>query len=226
MRFLLTWIVALFCLPGAAMAKDWTKSVAATPAGGYLIGNPAAPVKVVEFFSLTCPHCKHFTETGLPALKTNYVANGKVSLELRNFVLNPPDLAASLLMRCGSPALAVKLFDAVYADQENLFAPSANLSSDAMARINAIPTAQRGAAYAREAGIEKWFVARGVPAKRASACLADTKRTQQLVSLREEAVNKLGVEGTPSFIVNGKLVGGGQWSDLEPAIKNAMGAGS
>lgn len=222
LKGLMLWLsFALLASPSLA-ARDWTKTISATREGGYLIGNPAAPVKVIEYFSLTCPHCRHFAETGMPSLKSSYVARGKVSLELRNFVLNAPDLTASLLMRCGNAAQAVRLFDAIYADQDGLFAGAYSMSREAADRVSGAPEAQRAGALAREAAIDKWFAARGVPAKRAAACLADRKREQQLVDLRERAVSGHDVQGTPSFIVNGKLIDGVGWDNLEQAIKQAL----
>jgi len=221
---LLLWIACALCaVPAMAASRDWTRTVVATPDGGYLIGNPKAPVKVIEYFSLTCPHCRHFAETGMAPLKSAYVAKGKVSLELRNFVLNAPDFSASLLMRCGSPVQAVKLFDQVFAEQQTLFAGAYGLGEDAFERINALPMEQRPAALAREAGIDKWFVAKGISAKQAAGCLADPKRADALVDLRKVAATKLNVQGTPAFLVNGTLVDGTGWENLEPAIAKALG---
>lgn len=220
---LLLWLVCATCaVPGMA-ARDWTRTVAATADGGYLIGNPNAAVKVIEYFSLTCSHCRHFAETGMAPLKTGYVAKGKVSVELRNFVLNAPDFSASLLMRCGSPVQAVKLFDQVYAEQDKLFSGARSLGQDAFERINALPMDQRPAALAREAGIDKWFIAKGLPARQAAACLADTRRSDTLIDLRKVAVTKLNVDGTPTFLVNGMLVKGTGWENLEPEIVKALG---
>jgi protein-disulfide isomerase len=222
-KAVMIWLACALSASPSLAARDWTRTVAATPAGGYLIGNPAAPVKVVEYFSLTCPHCRHFAETGMAPLKSGYVGNGKVSIELRNFVLNAPDLTASLLMRCGTPVQAVRLFDAAFAEQDKLFAGAATLGKDAIDRINTVPIEQRPVALAREAAIDKWFVAKGLPEKRAAECLADQKRQQQLVDLREHAANDEKVPGTPAFIVNGALIDGTGWDDLEPAIKKALG---
>lgn len=213
----------LLALPGLSVAREWTLAVSATKEGGYLVGNPAAPVKVIEYFSLTCSHCRHFAETGMAPLKSGYVAKGKVSLELRNFVLNAPDLTASLLLRCGSPRQAVRLFDQVYADQEGVFSGVYKLPQDASDRINALPLEQRAAALAREGGIQQWFVSKGLSARQAAACFADRKREQRLLDLREQAVKSYNVQGTPSFVVNGTLIEGTQWDDLEPAITKALG---
>ena len=76
----------------AAPARDWSKTVAVTPDGGFRMGNPAAKVKLVEYGSLACPHCRHFEETGYKPLVQNYVRPGQVSYEFRNYLLNTPDI--------------------------------------------------------------------------------------------------------------------------------------
>src|SRR3546814_9181159 len=63
----------------AEAAKDWTKTVARTPEGGFRVGNPDAPVKLVEYGSLTCDHCAHFAEEATPKLLGQYVRSGRVS---------------------------------------------------------------------------------------------------------------------------------------------------
>ena len=95
----------------APAAVDWSKRVAATPEGGFVMGNPAAKVKVVEYGSLTCPHCAAFSNSAKAGLAAR-VRTGKVSFEFRNYVLNGIDVAATLVARCGGtarffPALSV-----------------------------------------------------------------------------------------------------------------------
>lgn len=222
MTRLLALALLIISAPALAGKADWTRTIAATPEGGYRVGNPKAPVKVIEFFSLTCSHCRHFVEVGLPPLKSNYIAGGKVSLEFRNFVLNGPDIAASLLMRCTSPAKAVGMLEAVYADQDGVFAGATALSSEATERIEAVPSEKRPAAYAREGGIDRWFMAHGLKPSRANACLADKAGQARLMALRDRGVKENKIEGTPGFVVNGKTVDGPRWEDLEPAIKDAL----
>ncbi len=77
--------------------------MARTPEGGFRMGNPAASVKLIEYFSTTCPHCAHFAAEGTPVLVRNYVRTGRVSLEYRNYVLNGLDVAASFISRCAAP---------------------------------------------------------------------------------------------------------------------------
>ncbi|MCA1653471.1 MAG: DsbA family protein, partial [Sphingomonadales bacterium] len=80
---------------------DWTTVVSRTPAGGFVMGNPNAKVKLIEYGSLTCPHCAEFEEKGGKPLIDNYVKKGLVSFEFRNFVRDPYDITAALIARCG-----------------------------------------------------------------------------------------------------------------------------
>ena len=91
----------------AATAKpaariDWTRTFAVTPAGGFRMGNPKAKVSLIEYGSLTCPHCRHFAQTGVKPLIQNYVRSGKVSYEYRSLVLDGTDLTATLVLLDGS----------------------------------------------------------------------------------------------------------------------------
>ena len=211
--------LACFSAPALGSPRNWATVVSATSGGGYLVGNPKAPIKVIEFFSLTCSHCRHFAETGMAPLKAKYVAKGRVSIELRNFVLNAPDMTASLLMRCATPAKAAQLFERVFAEQEALFGPLAHLSAEAQARIQAAPDTQKASVLARESGIDKWFVAQGLAPRAVAACLADPAGQEKLLAIRNEAVASFDISGTPSFVVNGKRIEGGTWEALESAIR-------
>src|SRR5258707_13809131 len=83
--------------PAAKPKADWTSTVVATAKGGFRMGNPASKVKLIEYGSLACPHCRHFEETGYKPLVKQYVRTGRVSYEFRNLLLNGPDISVSLL---------------------------------------------------------------------------------------------------------------------------------
>src|SRR5580765_657763 len=85
-------------------AQDWTKTVTETADGGFKMGNPNAKIQLVEYGSLTCPHCRHFAETGVKPLIAKYVRTGKASYEYRSLILNGIDVAATLVARCGGPS--------------------------------------------------------------------------------------------------------------------------
>ena len=88
----------------SAPARDWSRIAVPTNEGGIRMGNPAAKVKLVEYGSLACPHCRHFAETGYGPLVQKYVRTGRVSYEYRNLMLNAPDIAVTLLTRCAGAA--------------------------------------------------------------------------------------------------------------------------
>src|SRR3954454_18566702 len=94
----------------------WADVVNAT-ADGFMMGNPNAKVKLVEFGSLTCPHCKAFDDEGVPTLIDKYVKSGQVSWEFRNYVRDPFDLAGSQIARCNGAKTFFPLMRGIYKDQ-------------------------------------------------------------------------------------------------------------
>ena len=99
---------------------SWSEVVATTPEGGYRMGNPDAPIKLIEFASLTCPHCATFAQTSKEELQGNFVNSGRVSLEFRNFILNPLDLAMTMMTRCGAPESFMALTEQAFLGQQEL----------------------------------------------------------------------------------------------------------
>ena len=81
--------------------KAWNDVVSATPEGGFRMGNPDAPVKLVEYGSRTCHVCADFDKAAHEPLTTRYVATGKVSYEFRDYLRNGADVAAALVGGCG-----------------------------------------------------------------------------------------------------------------------------
>lgn len=86
--------------PSPAVALPPAKIDVAAATGVRALGDPKAPVKIIEYFSLTCSHCAHFHNDVLPEMKTKYIDSGKVYIEFREFPLNDPALKASLTARC------------------------------------------------------------------------------------------------------------------------------
>lgn len=205
-----------------AATPDWNRRVAATPEGGWLIGNPAAPVKLIEYASYTCPHCAHFAADGMPTVRSRYIATGKVSLEFRQFALNPIDLTEGMLVRCtATPAAAVTLGEKMFADQDKILdrAPG---QAEAEA-LNKTPEAQLHTEVARVMGLDKWAIANGLSAVRVKACLADLKLRDRIVAIRSHAIKTYEIQGTPSFVLNGKrLDKTSTWQALEPQLKAAL----
>jgi protein-disulfide isomerase len=208
----------------APASGDWTEAVAPTAAGGFVMGNPDAKVKLVEYGSMTCPHCAAFDKEGVPTLLANYVKNGKVSWEFRNFVRDPYDLTASLIARCNGAKSVFGLTRAIYAAQPEWIAKLQIVPPATMEALSKLPPAQQFPAYAKAAGFQQFAAMRGVPVTKTDACLTDTKEIDRLVQMNSDAVSQYNVPGTPTFLINNTVVPDtATWELLEPKIKAALG---
>ena len=228
MRAAAVAVAAAFCLtPVAAGAarpapRDWSRTVAVTPQGGFRMGNPAARVKLVEYGSLACPHCRHFEETGYKPLVQNYVRAGRVSYEFRNLLINGPDLSISLLTRCSGPARFFAMSQVVYATQPQ-WEDRINKMSDAdKAAMDKMTDQQRVVRFAELGGMIPLAARFGVTPARARQCLTDSKGVQRLLDMTK-AANDAGVDHTPTFFVNGKVSSAATWEQLEPELKKVLG---
>jgi len=226
-RHLLGASAAVLMLPPAAAAPktraavDWTRTVVTTPEGGFRMGNPQAKVRLVEYGSLTCPHCRHFAETGMAPLKA-YVKSGKVSFEYRNYILNGVDVAATLVARCGGPARFFPVVDRLYATQGDWIGKINALSAADKEAIKAMSDTDRLKRLAQAGGIVQLAAANGITPAQSSKCLADPNGLNRLIGFVEGG-RALGVRGTPTFFVNGVIVDANDWPGIEPQIKQAGG---
>ena len=200
---------------------DWTQTVTQTEAGGFLMGNPNAPVKLVEYGSFTCSHCAKFSEEGTEPLTNQYVKSGQVSWEFRPFLLFPSDPGIGMLLRCQGATPFFTLTDQLYASQDEWIQSVQQVMEQQGQQLQSMPAAQRAGHVVKAAGIDQFFRQRGMPEGRINACLSDTSHLQALTDTTSQGVNE-GVTGTPSFFINGEKADVGTWAELEPKIKNAL----
>ena len=201
-------VLGAFALAAGTMAapakKNWLLTFSLTDKGAHVMGNPAAPNKVVEYLSYTCGHCANFELNEAPAFKTQFVATGKASLEIRNMLLNPIDLTAAMLARCGGK-------DRFFGNQKHLFATQAtwlgkakNISSATQAHLKTENyTAYMTGVY-NEIGLGPIMQQRGITPVQAKACLADKAALKTVLDLTDGGA-ATGVTGTPTFMINGEL---------------------
>jgi protein-disulfide isomerase len=206
----------------APTAVNWTRTVVATPEGGFRIGNPNARVKLIEYGSLVCPHCAQFSREGMAPLLANYVRGGKVSYEFRNYVLNSADIAATLVARCGGAARFFPMSGTLLATQNQWIGRIQALPAATIAQMNAAPPAQQFSRIAEVAGLVPMAARYGVPAVQARRCAGDKAAADRLVEMVRSA-NGLGVTGTPTFFFNGADIGTHTWATLEPILRDAAG---
>lgn len=201
---------------------DWSTIVTKTPEGGFLMGNPNAKVKLVEFGSMTCPHCAEFEERGGKPLVDNYVKKGLVSWEFRNYVRDPFDMAATLIARCGGEASFFGLTRTMFHDQRNWLGKIQAADQAQLQALQSMPVAQQFSTIADLADLKTFAAQRGVPRAKAEQCLADQAATNQLVQMNTDA-GTYNIPGTPAFLINNSLVEqASNWETLEPKIKEAL----
>jgi protein-disulfide isomerase len=229
----LTLVAAAAVLPAAASSKpaakpaaahDWTRTVAVTAEGGFRMGNPAAKVKLVEYGSLACPHCRLFEQTGYKPLVQRYVRTGQLNYEFRNLLINGPDMSISLLTRCAGPVRFFAMSELVYATQPQWQQKIENMSEADKAALDKMTDQQRIVRYAELGEMARIAARFGVSPARARACLADPKGLQRLLDMSKTAMDA-GVTHTPTFIINGTVTDAATWEELEPLIRQAVGRG-
>lgn len=184
--------------------QKWEDMVASTEQGGMLMGNPQAPIKLVEYGSLSCPHCARFAQEGMQPLISEFVSSGRVSYEFRSFAIHPQDIPLTVLVRCAPKESFFPMLEQVYTNFDALNSP---LSDPAVqqAASNAIklPPAQRYSAMADALGYTTFFSARGISADQGKACLANLDAAEQVANFAK-AYGADGISSTPTLVINGQ----------------------
>jgi protein-disulfide isomerase len=163
-----------------------------------ILGNPEAPITIVEYASLTCPHCAHFANDILPEIKKEWIDTGKAKLVLRDFPLDEPALRAAMIARCAPPERYYAFADTFFAAQEK-WVRSGDYR-EALARL-----AKLG----------------GMGQAEFDTCIKNTELENKIVEGRLRATQELEVSSTPTFFVNGsKLAGAPTREEFEKLLSN------
>jgi protein-disulfide isomerase len=149
-----------------------------------VMGADNAPVTIVEYASLTCPHCQHFELTTYPELKKRYIDTGKVRYIFREFVLNDLDALAIMLARCLDKDKYFPFVETLYATQ------------DKWAKEDALPPLM---AISKQAGFTDDSFKK---------CAANQQLYQDIAAQRDTASKNFGVNSTPTFFINGQIHSG------------------
>jgi protein-disulfide isomerase len=201
--------------------SDWSAVVAATKEGGFIMGNPKARVKLLEYGALSCPHCAHFALESKDKLKA-YIAKGTVSYELRTFLIHPQDVAASLLARCNGPEPFFAIAEQMFEKQNEWLGKSSSISAADQQKWATMTPNQAAADMAGKLGLVDFVKQRGVGGDKANACLADPAGIAALQQIAKTADEQYHISATPTFIINGSVVPDtNSWGQLEPALRSA-----
>jgi protein-disulfide isomerase len=213
-------VAASVLMVGAA--PNWAGSVRSQPNGAYVVGNPAARVKLVEYLSYTCGHCAHFAAESKTPLRDAYIAKGLVSVEMRNAVRDRFDFAAALLARCGGASRFRGNSEALFAAQEAWLGKAQAFEAENSAKLANASINDSLKLIARGVGLDAVMQGRGFTPAQIDACLTSKADQDAVAAMANEAWNVRKIRGTPSFMINGSVVEGvGSWSGLEPRIKSA-----
>jgi protein-disulfide isomerase len=209
-----TWTTSILALAGtgivvprlSALARaegaeaDVAELAKAGPDGDVALGSDKAPVTIIEYASMTCPHCAHFSTTTLPELQKRYIDTGKVRFIFREFPLDSLAAAGFMLARCAGKDKFMPVIETLFAKQPEWMVqkPLDPLRS-----------------------IAKQF---GFTEQTFNECLANQKVLDGIQDVRDRAATKLGVNSTPTFFINGKKFTGDQSIDtmakeIEPYLK-------
>jgi len=166
-------------------------------------GNPDAPVSIIEYSSLGCPHCANFHFNTYPEIKKNYIDTGKVKLIYRDFPLGRPALAAAMIARCAGSQRYFGMVEIFFSSQKQW--SSAQNPIDALKK-----TARFG----------------GMSGTDVDACLANQSVLDHIQGLARKAQDEHKIQATPSFVIGGETISGGMpYADmkvyLDKALKNA-----
>ena len=198
---------------------DWSQVVNQSPEG-WVMGNPDAPVKLVEYGSMTCPACRAFSETATAALRDTYVRSGQVSWEFRHLIIHgAPDVALAMLSDCQGSGGFFPTMEQIYNQQPEIL----NRYEAAAQAVQSLPPEQQLAPLARGMELDTFFARRGMPEARFNQCLGNMAGAQRLADIANRAMTQEGVTGTPTFLINGQRQEASSWQQLEPLLRTAIG---
>ena len=203
----------------APAGKAWTDVVVKTELGGYRVGNPDAPIKLVEYGALSCSHCADFSNKSSAELRDKFIASGRVSYELRLFMLNALDVTGSLLITCGATETVPALAEQFWAWQPEMFQKLQTAGDAQMQAISRQPPATQFAALAKITGMDEFIKARGIAADQAAQCLADTKKATAFADATQKQGAEFEVTGTPTFLINGAKFDGNTWEQVKAHLE-------
>lgn len=168
-----------------------------------VMGNPDAAVTVMEFASYTCPHCATFHQTVFQELKRDYIDTGLIRFVYREVYFDAYGLWASLVARCGGPMRYFGVSSILYQEQaEWSRAADGAAVADNLRRIG------------RRAGMSD---------EQMNTCLADRDLAMAMMQVYQNGVTEFGVQGTPSFVINGTLHSNMSFAEFRAILDPLLG---
>jgi protein-disulfide isomerase len=190
--------VAVAALPGWAVAQS-------TPAVKEMaMGDPAAPVTLIEYAMFTCPHCAAFNAEVFPQIKENYIDTGKVRLVFREVYFNKPSLWAAMIARCAPEDRYFGIVDVLFSTQKTWASETD-------------PQEMLGKLYSigRQAGMTD---------AQMNECMQDRAMAEALVAEYQKHAEADDIDATPTFLINGEKVSNMPYPEFQQKLDAALGA--
>lgn len=211
-------VMALALSAAAPKTVGWNSTVAITPDGGHLLGNPDAGVKVVEYLAYTSPHSLQFEREAEAQLKVFYISSGRVSLEVRPIIINPLDVTLTLLASCGAKEKFWLNHAALMRSQDEWREIVLRSTSVQRARWKRADLAASNRAVATDLRLYEVMESRGYDRPSVDKCLADSTGAKRIADQNDQA-RAAGIDGVPVFSINGVLLKDVHtWAALRPEI--------
>jgi protein-disulfide isomerase len=179
-----TALGALALAAPAFAATDMTLLNTAPEIGDMSLGDPNSKVTLIEYASASCPHCARFSMDVFPALRKEYIDTNKIHFIFREFPLNDPALAASMIIRSLPKDNYFPVTELVFKTQEKWVPDPLN-------------------------GLKAIALQAGLTEDKFNAILKDNDLAKRIIAVRDQG-EKLGVNGTPTFFLNGEVLDGEQ----------------
>jgi protein-disulfide isomerase len=205
-----------------AKPKPWSATVTTSPIGAHVVGNPAAKVRLVEYFSYTCHVCADFAKLGAAPLKTQYIDRGLVLFEYRNLVRDPVDMTAALLARCGGATAFARNHQAIFLAFPTWMAKVTKASDAQKTSWFEGTTGERARKIAADTGLAALMRARGYTQAQLDAALDSEVAQAELTGMTNIARGADRVAGTPSFFINGRNAAVTAWLPLKSKLDQAI----
>jgi len=210
---------AILSVAASPPPANWLARTAVTQSGSHVLGNPGAKVKLTEYISYTCPHCAHFQIEAEAPLRLVYVMPGKLSVEVRHLVRDPVDLTVAMLANCGDPNRFFRNHNLFMQRQEAWIKPLYNATPAQQQRWTSGDLRTRLRAIASDFRLYAIMAQLGYTRADADRCLADKAMADRLAAQTADA-GKLGISGTPNFMLDGILLSGTHdWATLYPQLQ-------
>ncbi len=188
---------------GITLSSAEAQEIDTSSVAEMTLGDPDAPVEVIEYASFTCPHCANFHADVFDRLKADYIDTGKIHFVHREVYFDRYGLWAGMVARCGGEARYFGIADRIYATQQ-----------DWIARDSPGDTAANLRRIGRAAGMSNGEI---------DACLTDDGFAEALVAAYQRNAQRDGIRSTPSFVIDGELYSNMGYREFSDILNEKLG---